>query len=512
MSKNNNLGEVIASLSKSEKRYFRISTALPKKNKQFLKIFDLVEAAKDKDRKNLNLKLKGESGIKNLPAIKTYLYKAILDSLHTKYDIASADYELYKMIHQVGILYDKGLFNQALSLIDKAKGMVWRHEQLELLPEIHKWELNINQASLDPVWAERVIREQEVALKIISNLYQYKILNAQLFVKIHRFGVARSSAQMAVVEKIMKHPMLRRRQTLSVMAEYSFYSTWGLYFKTKSDLVGYNRITKNLVRLIEKNKNVFEGREMRYVQVYSNLLLCQRLLGRYGEIARTIDKLKAVKSISKQVNVQIFVGVNYNKLSLCIDKANFNEGYRLVREIMEEMKGIKIVSFDHKFALNSAMAYICFAVGQFSLSLQFLNSIISHNQIQVRQDIQSSARILYLVTRYEMDPADDFIENITKSAQYFLKGKKILYESEKLIIDFFLQIIKGDFGRENIGEQFIKLKINLNHIFANSQNEKVSLLSFDYMSWIESKITGRAFHEIVKEQSLERKYLVNINF
>lgn len=498
MSKNNNLGELIESMSKSDKRYFRLSSEMHKGNKQYVDIFDIVENEKDKGREHLKSKLKQKSVIKHLPVMKTYLYKAILDSMHIRCDEATIDFKLYKIIHQIGILYDKGLYLHALALIDKAKKKAWLHEQIEILPEILKWELNIHHLVLyTPELASVVLDEHKKVLSILSNLYHYKALNTQLFIHVHQFGIARNKKQMAIIEKFMKQPLLKEKKSLSVMAEFSFYMTWSMYYRAKSNIRENYKIVKKQVSLLENNKEIFVDREMRYVQVLNNLLLSQRMLGKYNDAMETIEKLKTIKSSSEQVKAHIFFSVYYNKLNLYIDAAMFKEGFSIIQETEEEMKKIKIMPYEHRIALYSAMAYICFGAERYHKTLQFVKAIIDNYKEGIRQDIHASARVLYLITRYETEPTDTFLENITKSAHYFLKTRKLLYETEMLMINFFFKIVKS---KKNIPGEFIKLRTDIKRVFAKHPEEEISLLAFDFMSWVDSQITKRPFAQIIREK------------
>ena len=85
MKLSDDLFELIKSLTKSEKRYFKIVTnkkdnESPKNN--YLRLFDEIEKQKVYDEKKIIEKFAGSSFVKHLPSEKNYLYTCFLKSLN----------------------------------------------------------------------------------------------------------------------------------------------------------------------------------------------------------------------------------------------------------------------------------------------------------------------------------------------------------------------------------------------------------------------------------------------
>ena len=71
MRNSDSLYRLIHSLTKSEKRQFKIYTSLQAGNKMYIKLFDLIEKQMQYDEKELKSELK----IKAFPVAKIYLYE-----------------------------------------------------------------------------------------------------------------------------------------------------------------------------------------------------------------------------------------------------------------------------------------------------------------------------------------------------------------------------------------------------------------------------------------------------
>ncbi|HCA43489.1 MAG TPA: hypothetical protein DEP28_09590, partial [Bacteroidetes bacterium] len=113
------LFELINSLTKSEKRYFRIySSLLSGKRKQemnYLKLFNEIEKQCKTgiyDEKKIKEKFKGNNFIKQLTFTKNYLYNLILKSLFNFYSDNSPDFISALGVFKQRLLYKKGLYNQ----------------------------------------------------------------------------------------------------------------------------------------------------------------------------------------------------------------------------------------------------------------------------------------------------------------------------------------------------------------------------------------------------------------
>ena len=107
---NSELYELIGSMSKSEKRHFKIYASrhvIGSENK-YVKLFDAISSLKAYDEKEL---LKKEAWIRQLPLLKTRLHSAVLRSLDQFH--SSVDAEIRKLLHQAEIVYEKALYEQS---------------------------------------------------------------------------------------------------------------------------------------------------------------------------------------------------------------------------------------------------------------------------------------------------------------------------------------------------------------------------------------------------------------
>ena len=85
MKPSNELFELIKSLTKSEKRFFKLQSSLQSGDKNYIRLFDTIDKMSEYDEEEVKSAFKGEKFIKHLPSEKNHLYKVILKALRSFY-------------------------------------------------------------------------------------------------------------------------------------------------------------------------------------------------------------------------------------------------------------------------------------------------------------------------------------------------------------------------------------------------------------------------------------------
>ena len=97
--KNDFVHQLVHSLTKSEKRYFKLFSQVQSGTKNYLKLFDALESLVTYDSKQLRKKLKGSP--MNLSYEKKYLGKMLLKSLRNFEGENSPLYQVGNMMQDV---------------------------------------------------------------------------------------------------------------------------------------------------------------------------------------------------------------------------------------------------------------------------------------------------------------------------------------------------------------------------------------------------------------------------
>ena len=77
MKKAPDLFHLIKSLNKSEKRYFKLSVSIQQGEKNYLRLFDVIDKQEIYNEKEIKTHFSGEVFIRQLDVTKNYLYKVL---------------------------------------------------------------------------------------------------------------------------------------------------------------------------------------------------------------------------------------------------------------------------------------------------------------------------------------------------------------------------------------------------------------------------------------------------
>src|SRR6185295_14160283 len=136
ISSNDPLHLLIKSLSKSEKRNFKVYAKRLQSNEdsKFLELFDVLDKLSEYNEEKILLKASDISKTQ-LSNLKAHLYKQILSSLRLNASNQDLDIYLREQLDYAKLLYNKGLYNQSLKMLDKAKVTATEFEKNAILLE-----------------------------------------------------------------------------------------------------------------------------------------------------------------------------------------------------------------------------------------------------------------------------------------------------------------------------------------------------------------------------------------
>ncbi len=131
------LFQLIRSLEKAEKRHFKlyIKRSSAKEDLKIVRLFDILDMQEEYDEKSLLKKLPGTEK-RQLYNLKTHLYKEILASLRLLKRADSLDLQLNEQFDYAHILYKKGLFQQSLKILERAKDIARTHQKFYFLVQV----------------------------------------------------------------------------------------------------------------------------------------------------------------------------------------------------------------------------------------------------------------------------------------------------------------------------------------------------------------------------------------
>jgi hypothetical protein len=507
------LFELIKSMTMSEKRYFKLSASLHKGETNNMKLFDAIEEQSVYSEATLIEKLKGESFVKDLPVAKNALYNHILKILRDYNSSDSDRQQMRNLLTEAEIVKQKGLFDHYEALLIKAKKIAYKFEKFQVVAEIICLQKGLL-FSRDPKKKqenslEELIGEENIILSRYGKEVKFRNILCRIQDNYYSNNIPRSEEEIQSfkalagddLEFIIHMKTGEEDEQLSYTAKYECFSSKMLYYYAMGDEEQAYQSTLQLIAMMDRHANHPNLQIGSYILTYSNLgTFCMRLK-KFDECHAAISKIRNMQVTSADLKGMIFKLSYEKELKMYVNSGHFQKGMDLIPEVE---KGLKIhektITDIYLFSIWASYSELYFGNGNYTQAAQWLNKMLNHPGFKNSKiDFQCYARILSVVVQYEMGK-QDLLEYSIRSTYRFLLMRKKLYKTEFAFLNFFKKKAPRLNSKKLQVEAFVELKAELEGIMKDPF-EQQALDLFDFITWLESKITGRPFAEIVIEKS-----------
>lgn len=505
--RSDNLFTLIKTMRKSEKRYFKVrNKGLTKEDSKYLLLFDALEQQGIFDEEKI---IQSNDWINpvQFSNLKAHLYKKILQSLKEYASSTNPDISVREQIDYIQILFDRSLYAQSMQVLQKVKKAIKKTDNLELLLEILQWEKNLLPYSLGKKNEHKVNQIVEEANAIIKKITRINILT-NIYVEMNaiyiKTGYIRSKKDYDIISKIFvsKIPDWNESE-FSFREQLLWFDIQLNYFNFIQNFQEAYVYAKKMVGLFEQTPTSAYYFEM-YIRGLNQMLNLQSRLLKYDEFRkthRTLRNLANHRLIALNENLQIRISkYNYaHQFNGYFMFGDFDKGVAFLQRIETRMEGyIGLLDKHSELILFYKIACLYFGNGNYRKALKWLNRIINSEDQDIREDVHSFARILTLITHYELGNMD-VIDYYIRSTYRFLLKKHDLHAFQQRILDF-LKSLTRDISNTQLIERFKELREQLLGL-SESKYDKRAFVYFDIIPWLDSKIENRPVGEVIREKA-----------
>ncbi|MEO5564757.1 MAG: hypothetical protein ABIR18_15025, partial [Chitinophagaceae bacterium] len=192
------LFQLVKSLEKSEKRNFKLYVKRNSSSEdlKIIQLFDALDKMTEYDESGL---LKKNKSIKKqqLSNLKASLYRQVLASLRIIRDDYNIDIQLHEQMDYARILFNKGLYIQALRVLERLKDLAASYHQLTYLQQVLFFEKKIEALYITRSMrnrAEKLALESGTVNAQLTMVNQLSNLSLQLYSWYIQHGHARNEA------------------------------------------------------------------------------------------------------------------------------------------------------------------------------------------------------------------------------------------------------------------------------------------------------------------------------
>jgi hypothetical protein len=509
-----NLFVLIKSLSKSEKRQFKLYVGRLGVNddSKFLLLFNILDKLSVYDE-SVILK-KGIVKKQQLSNLKAHLYKQILISLRLNPSHQNIRIQIREQLDFATILYHKGLYKQSLKILDKAKSLAIANEEKNIASEIVELEKVIetqyitrslsNRADELTIQAKELSQQNVLASKL-SNL------SLQLYGLFLKTGYVKNLKETKRITDYFNDRLPEYDiNTLGFREKLWLYKARLWYSFLTQDFLSCYKYSSKWVSLFYDNKHMIVLNPVFFLRGNHYLLESLFYLRHYEKFKETLDNLETITKeswfpVDDNIEGLTFLYIYNNKFNLHFIEGRFEEGLPMVDEVLVKLKRYKDrIDEHHILVFYYKIASLYFGAGENKKCILYLEKIISNKSLQMREDLLCFSRVLNLVAHYEAG-MDYNLDVLIKSTYKFLIKMEDLYEVQKEMIKFLRGL--GDIYPHEVKGAFIKLHKKLKE-YEDDPYQSRAFLYLDIISWLESKIENRPIAAIIREkheQSLLKK-------
>ena len=508
------LFQLIKSLSKSEKRSFKIYAQRQERTHHHsVELFDLIEKQDVYDEQAIINKSSNKKLSSYISTLKVHLYKMIMKSLRQAGEVSRGTQEIRQQMDYIEILFEKGLYSQCQKMLRKAQKIAREYESHVNLDQLSIYEFQI---AMKLGKAEDLQRYLNETFPEANEMRKINLLQAEferitaavklVVVKSARIG---TGPYLQELEEIMTSPLLHKDpDTLPDNCKADYHAVWGYYHHIMGNAEECIMHRRTVLTILEKNEVQVKAWPKGWLDAARALMIS---LGQYRwdeDFDAEEVKVKAFvatlskEAKSKNLNAEIYNTIYNTKLDNLIDRGYFKEAATYADEAAEHFESYRNqieVSAIAVLYCNFACAY--FGNGEYRKALKWTNNLIDGKFGSIRLDLQCAARIISIATHYELEHYD-IIGSLVRSAdRYFTKVER-KYEVEKVFLKFARKQLMEPY-HPRMEEAFTECLAQLQAL-ESIPLEKRTLGFFGLIGWLQSRMEGRTMEAVVTEMDRSR--------
>lgn len=497
--------DLIKCMSKAEKRNFKLYATRLAVNQQakFLSLFDYLDSVDEYEEAKIlqRCPIKKEQ----LPNMKAHLYKQILVSIRLLNVQHDTQMQLREQVDFARILYDKGLYKQSRKTLEKVKDQALRMQQQTIALDIIGLQKQLDTLDVTPDMtsaADSMTVQVEHICSSILTVNELANTSMRLYSLYQKLGYARTQKDLDLIIQYFE-PRLNayHGRQMEFLEKFYYYQAQAWYYNIQHDFVRCYRYGCLWVELFDSNPPMKELMYDNYLKGYSRILEGLYMMRKHRHFSENLARLEhecsSLKNLNDNARILSMQIIYSNKLHQCFLEGSFERGLLLVREIDEFVKQYsKHINIHHKMLIYYKVACLYFGNGDYTKCMEYLARIMGTKDHQIRRDLQCYAKILNLIASYEAG-IDYNLDYQIRSVYAFLVKMNDMQQVQKEMLSFLKKL--NTFYSQDLRSE-LKVLYNRLKPYENHPYERRTFYYLDIITWLESKITGRTIHEIIRDK------------
>ncbi|GAB3238381.1 hypothetical protein GCM10027346_30920 [Hymenobacter seoulensis] len=504
--------QLIKTLTRTEKRHFRLFA-----NRQgstdglkFLQLFDALDGQEKYDEERVLAQVPAIKKVQ-VANLKANLYRQLLSSLRMYHASHNLDIQLREQLDYARVLYNRGLYQQSLRMLEKVKASARQAEMQHIVLLALDFEKLIEGQYITRSLRGRARELSDEATSTVAHVSQEHELSnlaLRMYGRYLKIGHTRNQQDYEKITAYFRDglPAMDPREA-GFYEQLYYYQAHVWYYTITQNFRLCFRYAQKWVDLFENNPLMREQQAMLYIKGLHNLLITAHNMLYYSKFEQVLAQLEAYAAdpnrySNPNIEMLLFLYIYTNRLNGYFMRGQFTEGLTIIPELLEKLDHFRIQLDSHRrLVFYYKIASLYFGSGQPDKAIEYLNKVIYFKEASLREDIQCFARILNLIAHYEAG-RDEALDYQIRSVYRFLGKMNDQQQMQEAIFQFLRNL--GDVAPSQLKEAFIQLKDKLVRI-AENPFERRPFLYLDIISWLESKIENVPVQEVIQRKFKQLK-------
>jgi len=448
------LHTLVQTLTKSEKRYFKLVCSLQEGDKAYLTLFDLLENQLE-GGETLYTVLEKQFPGSSVEPVRKHLYRVLMKALRLYECEKTTENKLASLMQDTRILFAKGLTELGFDQLEKIKKLAMRTEKYLYYLMAARLELQqlvrTQFSALDETQLLRKQQQWQTVMQREQTSHQHSALYEILLCRYWKNGLVRSLAEQTRLNDLLleEHQIIARNpQKSSFDAQRLHLHFQSVYFLVTNDAEGSLRAFYDLHDLFQRHQDLWTDTPIYYIHLLDGILTDLRGLQRYADMDYFLDRLAALTTLPEGLSLQARYLTLIHRLARLNDTGQTAAAVALVRALPttleRELPGLpaNVVAL---VRLSIARTYR--DAGQPTLALKQVNTVLNDRTTAGRMALQSQfwynqARLLNLMIHTDLGNLD-YLRYELRSVERKLKADKKLYRVERSMLSYLKGYLTG---------------------------------------------------------------------
>lgn len=484
MKKKQDLFHLIKSMSKAEKRYFKLyaSQHVEKGRSNSVKLFDAIEAQTDYDEAAIRRRFVNERFARQLAVQKNYLYELILRSLRAFHAGTSVGVRVAELLHAVEVLSDRGLYSQCSDLLARALQLARRHEEFALELRVLKYERHVAYELGNDARRDAVTADQEAVLRKLSNLLEYDHLAREIL-------AAPADTEGAERQRRMLEagPLADESHALSNRALIRMYNARMNHFFHAGDRARCRAAAARTLEVIERFGDIPSDLEhhvllCHYIPMYGALMV-----GDLNAIDALLERLGSVRVRTQYAGAYHRILLHQFALIVALRRGDIPAALAMAPKVeailRDRAPGVRMFMI---LWMHAELARLYFTIGDLARSFQHTNSMLEVPTAEMPRTAAVQARFHIVVLHLEQGNMEN-VEYAAHGARRYLTRVRDTGAAGSLLLTYLRRLAGGAAAHDAAAETERFLRTLERRGIRVAELQPYMLV--DVNAWIESRRT-----------------------